>query len=218
MARKKRLRLIAEMARKIRAYRELKERPRDSQRFALDYETMTRPMTGRRLPALAWRDVRRELRLFSLLCRQPLFGIGRMVTRKSWLEGFDEPCYWVISKVKVDYTAENLDHGKAWGILTFRGKTETDVKEIEQVMYHDWRLLPKHEEENFKIFTPVPEPEPVRYVPYPPLIRAMKLAHLQKEGKPITQEPMLDLQKPILSPKEFFKNQGVKKNEDGTPV
>ncbi|XP_029432416.1 28S ribosomal protein S34, mitochondrial [Rhinatrema bivittatum] len=218
MARKKRLRLIAEMARKIRAYRELKARPRDSQRFALDYETMTRPLTGKRLPVLAWRDARRELRLFSLLCRQPLFGIGRMVTRKSWLECFDEPCYWVISKVKVDYTAENVDHGKAWGILTFRGVTETDVKEVEQVMYHDWRLVPKHEEESFKIFTPMPQPEPVRYVPYPPLLRAMKLAQWQKEGKPRTEEPMLDLQRTNFFTKDYFLNQDAKQNEEGTPV
>nr|XP_033819511.1 28S ribosomal protein S34, mitochondrial [Geotrypetes seraphini] len=218
MVRKKRLRLIAEMARKIRASRELENLPRDSQRFALDYESMTRPFTGKRLPAMAWRDVRRELRLFSLLCRQPSFGIGRVVTRKSWLEEFDEPCYWVISKVKVDYTAENMDHGKAWGILTFRGKTEADEKEVEQVMYHDWRMVPKHEEENFKIFTPVPEPEPLRYVPYPPLLRAMKLAQLQKEGKPDIQEPMIDLQRPTLVPKDYFINWNLKKNEEGTAV
>lgn len=106
MARKKLYRPIAAMAKKVREYRALKERPRDSQRFALDYETMRRPLTQKRLPVLAWEDVRREQRLFSLLCRLPLFGVGRVVTRKSWLWAHDEPCYWVITKVRADYTAE----------------------------------------------------------------------------------------------------------------
>lgn len=106
MVKKKRLRLIAEMARKIRAYQELKNRPRDSQRFALDYETMTRSLTGKKLPVLAWQDVRRETPLFRLLGGMRMFGVGRLFTRKSWLEEHSEPCYWKITKVKVDYTAE----------------------------------------------------------------------------------------------------------------
>uniref|UniRef100_A0A8C5R2N9 Mitochondrial ribosomal protein S34 n=1 Tax=Leptobrachium leishanense TaxID=445787 RepID=A0A8C5R2N9_9ANUR len=213
MVRKKLYRPIAEMARKIRAYRELKNRPRDSQRYALDYENMIRPFSGKRLPVLAWEDVRNENRLFTLLAGQRLSGIGRMVTRKSWLELYHEPSYWTITKVKVDYTAENMDHGKAWGYLTFRGKPETEVKEIPQVMYHDWRLVPRHEEEDFKKFTPVPEPEAVRYVPYPPLLRAMILAQQQKEGKPMT-EPMLDLQRTRFFGKDYFDKQA----KEGTPV
>ncbi|XP_010566873.1 PREDICTED: 28S ribosomal protein S34, mitochondrial isoform X2 [Haliaeetus leucocephalus] len=115
MARKKLHRPIAAMAKKIREYRALKNRPRDSQRFALDYETMRRPLTQKRLPVRAWEDVRNENRLFALLCRLPRFGVGRTVTRKSWLWEHDEPCYWVITKVKADYTAEGLvffaEHG-----------------------------------------------------------------------------------------------------------
>ncbi len=108
MVKKKRLRLIAEMARKIRAYRELKNRPQDSQRYALDYDTMTRPFTGKTLPVLAWKDVRQETRLFTLLAGMRMFGVGRLFTRKSWLDEHTEPCYWKITKVKVDYTAEVL--------------------------------------------------------------------------------------------------------------
>ncbi|KAG8557793.1 hypothetical protein GDO81_016730 [Engystomops pustulosus] len=215
MARKKKLGLIAEMARKIRAYREHKNRPRDSQRFALDYETMTRPFTGKRLPVLAWEDVKHEKRLFTLLSGLKAFGIGRVVTRKSWLEEYQEPCYWTITKVKVDYTAENMDHGQAWGYLTFRGKQESEETEINKVMYHDWRIVPRHEEENFKTFTPLPEPEPLPCVPYPPLLRAMMLAQMQKEGKPIS-EPLLDLQrKRIFSRVKFEEERQAKL---GTPV
>ncbi|XP_036594496.1 28S ribosomal protein S34, mitochondrial [Trichosurus vulpecula] len=213
MARKKvRPRLIAELARKVRAYRELKARPRDSERFALDYETMTRPRSGRRLPLKAWADVRHESRLLQLLSRLPLFGLGRLVTRKSWLWQHDEPCYWRLTRVRADYTAQNLDHGKAWGILTFRGETESQEKEIDQVMYHDWRLVPKHEEEAFKNFTPKSE-ETVRYVPYPPLLRAMIFAEREKQGNLSTEEPMIDLEKRFSFRKPNANNQA-----EGTPV
>ncbi|NWR92390.1 RT34 protein, partial [Furnarius figulus] len=111
MARRKLHRPIAAMAKKVREYRALKNRPRDSQRFALDYETMRRPLTQKRLPVRAWEDVRNESRLFTLLCRLPRFGVGRTVTRKSWLWAHDEPCYWVITRVKADYTAEVLPEG-----------------------------------------------------------------------------------------------------------
>lgn len=107
MARKKvRPRLIAELARRVRALREQRNKPRDSQRYALDYETLTRPYTERRLPTRAWVDVRRESRLLQLLGRLPSFGLGRLVTRKSWLWQHDEPCYWRLTRVRPDYTAQ----------------------------------------------------------------------------------------------------------------
>ncbi|CAJ1076890.1 S ribosomal protein S34%2C mitochondrial [Xyrichtys novacula] len=214
MARKKRLRLIAEMAKKIRAYRELKNQPRESQKYALDYETMKRPLTGKMLPVLAWQDVRRESRLFSLLAGMRMFGVGRLLTRKSWLEDHSEPSYWQITKVKVDYTAENMDHGKAWGVLTYKGKKENEVKEVEKVMYHDWRLIPKHMEQQFKDFEPLPEP-PVRYVPFPPLLRAMMFAqHKKKKGSELTEEPMLPLKRNVALNKDYFR--GQERDKDST--
>ncbi|KAM4023737.1 small ribosomal subunit protein mS34 [Anomaloglossus baeobatrachus] len=215
MAKKKKLGLIAEMARKIRAYRELKNRPRDSQRYALDYETMTRPFTGKRLPVLAWEDVKKEKRLFTLLSGLRSFGLGRVLTRKSWLEEYNEPCYWTITKVKVDYTAENMDYGQAWGFLTFRGKQETEETEISKVMYHDWRVVPRHEENDFKKYTPLPEQEAVPHVLYPPLLRAIMLAQMQKEGKQVT-EPLLDLQRKRIFSRAKFEEE--RKARLGTPV
>ncbi|KAG8007096.1 28S ribosomal protein S34 [Nibea albiflora] len=219
MVKKKRLRLIAEMARKIRAYRELKSRPRESQKYALDYETMRRPHTGKMLPVLAWQDVRRESRLFSLLSGMRLFGIGRLFTRKSWLEEHTEPSYWQITKVKVDYTSENMDHGKAWGILTYKGKKESEVKEVDKAVYHDWRLVPKHMEQQFTDFEPLPEP-PVRYVQYPPLLRAMLLAqHKKTTGSIVTNEPSLPLQRDVLLNKDYFRRQEQERQRtEGTPV
>ncbi|KAL9836020.1 LOW QUALITY PROTEIN: small ribosomal subunit protein mS34 [Geothlypis trichas] len=211
MARKKLHRPIAAMARKIREYRALKDRPRDSQRFAVDYETMRRPLTQKRLPVRAWEDVRNENRPVGAALPPAALGVGH-VTRKSWLWAHREPCYWVITKVKADYTAENMDHGRAWGYLTFKGKTEEEVREIDKAMYHDWRIVPKHEEEAFKKFIPVPEVT-VRFLPYPPLLRAMILAQWQKEGKPIMEEPIIDLEKVLASPQEW-----AKKKATGTPV
>ncbi|XP_075937151.1 small ribosomal subunit protein mS34 [Anarhichas minor] len=219
MVKKRRLRLIAEMARKIRAYRELKSRPRESQKYALDYETMKRPHTGKMLPVLAWQDVRRESRLFSLLAGMRLFGMGRLFTRKSWLEEHTEPSYWQITKVKVDYTAENMDHGKAWGILTLKGKQESEVKELDKVMYHDWRLVPKRMEQQMKDFEPLPE-LPVRYVPYPPLLRAMLLAqHKKAVGSVVAEEPVLPLKRDVLLNKDYFRRQEQEtQRTEGTAV
>ncbi|XP_046893398.1 28S ribosomal protein S34, mitochondrial [Hypomesus transpacificus] len=216
MVKKKRVRLIAEMARKIRAYRELKAQPRESEKYALDYKTMKRPHTGKTLPVLAWEDVGRESRLFTLLSGLRLFGVGRIFTCKSWLVDHPEPSYWQITKVKVDYVAENMDHGKAWGILTYKGKQESEVKEVEKSIYHDWRLVPKHEEENFKKYEPLPE-LPVRYVSYPPLLRAMILAH--GGGSARGEEPMLPLKRDVLLSKDYFSSQeDERQRQEGTPV
>ncbi|XP_025840474.2 small ribosomal subunit protein mS34 [Vulpes vulpes] len=196
MARKRvRPRLLAELARRVRALREQRERPRDSQRFALDYDTLTRPHSGRRLPARAWPDVRRESTLPQLLRRLPLFGLGRLVTRKSWLWRHDEPCYWRLTRVRPDYTAQDLEHGRAWGVLTFRGRTEGEPREVAQAMYHDWRLVPKHEEAAFTAPASPPPRDAPRRVPYPPLLRAMILAERRKRGDASTAEPMLSLER-----------------------
>lgn len=216
---KKRPRLIAEIARKVRAYRELKNRPRESQKYALDYENMTRPLTGKRLPVLAWQDARRENRLFSLLAGLRTFGVGRLFTRKSWLEEHPaEPSYWQITKVKVDYTAENVDHGTAWGILSLKGNKEKEEKEIDKAMYHDWRLIPKHLEHQFTDFKPLPVPPP-RSVSYPPLLRAMILAQQRKTGS-VPQEPLLPLQRdPATMNKDYFRAKEAKRrSKEGTPV
>ncbi|XP_006146511.2 28S ribosomal protein S34, mitochondrial [Tupaia chinensis] len=218
MARKKvQPRLIAELARRVRALREQRERPRDSQRYALDYEALVRPFSGRRLPVRAWADVRRESRLLQLLSRLPLFGLGRLVTRKSWLWQHDEPCYWRLTRVRPDYTAQNLDHGKAWGILTFRGKTESEAREIEQVMHHDWRVVPRHEEAAFTACTARPQ-HTLHSVPYPPLLRAMILAERQKNGDTSTEEPLLHLEGMRVDPWDYPAKQEAKRKARGTPV
>lgn len=139
MARKKvRPRLIAELARRVRALREQRNRPRDSQRYALDYETLTRPYSGRRLPVRAWADVRRESSLLQLLSRLPLFGLGRLVTRKSWLWQHDEPCYWRLTRVRPDYTAQVRVRGFPGAPASGRGRARAPSRRSVRLLCRTW--------------------------------------------------------------------------------
>ena len=99
------------------------------------------------------------------------------------------------------------------------GKQESEVKEVDKVMYHDWRLVPKHMEQEFKDFEPLPEP-PVRYVPYPPLLRAMLLAQQRKAGdSTVAAEPTLPLKRDVLLNKDFFHRQEQERQwKEGTAV
>lgn len=139
MAPKKvRPRFVAELARRVRALREQRERPRDSQRYALDYETLTRPHSGRRLPARAWADVRRESTLPQLLGRLPLFGLGRLVTRKSWLWQHDEPCYWRLTRVRPDYTAQVRARGFPGAPAAGRGRARAPSPRPVHLLCRTW--------------------------------------------------------------------------------
>lgn len=99
------------------------------------------------------------------------------------------------------------------------GKTESEVKEVDKVMYHDWRLIPKQMEQQFRDFEPLPEP-PVRYVFYPPLLRAMILAeHKKTYGAAMAEEPLLPLQRDVLLNKDYFqKQERERQRAKGTPV
>lgn len=93
------------------------------------------------------------------------------------------------------------------------------MKEVEKVMYHDWRLIPKDMEQQFKDFQPLPEP-PVRYVPYPPLLRAMMLAQRGRAaGRVVTEEPALPLQRNVVFNKDYFRRQEEENHrKEGTAV
>lgn len=99
------------------------------------------------------------------------------------------------------------------------GKKETEVKELDKVMYHDWRLIPKHMEHQFTDFVPLPEP-PVRHVVYPPLLRAMILArHKKAFGAQMAQEPMLPLHREEQFNKDYFRQQEQeRRGTQGTAV
>ena len=136
-----------------------------------------------------------------------------------------------------------MEHGKAWGILTFKGEalgprvgwpsaaacpasvcaiarrpsfpghTEGEAREIAQVMHHDWRLVPKHEEAAFTAVTPAPPEDAQCRVPYPPLLRAMILAERRKSGDTSTEEPMLNLERTREHPWDYPAKQEAKKKK-----
>lgn len=105
------------------------------------------------------------------------------------------------------------------GICCLAGKTESGVKEMDKVMYHDWRLIPKHVEQQFTDFVPLPEP-PVRHVFFPPLLRAMILAqHKKTFGTEMAQEPMLPLHRDVVLNKDYFRKQEQERlGKQGTAV
>ncbi|XP_075909564.1 small ribosomal subunit protein mS34 isoform X1 [Petromyzon marinus] len=129
---KRRVRWIAELAKRVREVWAVSRRQPDSVRHALDASTMRRPHTGRRLPARAWADAAREARLPALLGAARRAGVGRLVTRASWeaLHGDGAACCWRVTAVRLDYTASDMDHGKAWGVLTFQGEVCSAVAQI----------------------------------------------------------------------------------------
>lgn len=73
------------------------------------------------------------------------------------------------------------------------GRTETEAREIAQVVHHDWRLVPKHEEAAFAAVRPAPPEDAPQLVPYPPLLRAMILAERRESGHAGAEEPMLNV-------------------------
>lgn len=86
-------------------------------------------------------------------------------------------------------------------------------------MYHDWRLIPKHMEQQYRDFIPLPQPPP-RSVPYPPLLRAMLLAQYKKTtGKVLAEEPALPLHRQVQFNKDYFKKQEEERQaKEGTAV
>lgn len=103
--------------------------------------------------------------------------------------------------------------------MCLAGKQESEVREVDKVMYHDWRLVPKHEEQQFKECEPLPEPPP-RHVPYPPLLRAMLLAQQRKAGGgSAVEEPALPLKRDVLLNKDYFRRQEQERQrKEGTAV
>ncbi|XP_016089820.1 28S ribosomal protein S34, mitochondrial-like [Sinocyclocheilus grahami] len=107
-----------------------------------------------------------------------------------------------------------------FNLCNIRGKEEPEEREVDKVMYHYWRLVPKHEEEVFKCCEPVPEPS-VPYVRYPPLLRAMILAQQAKQlglDTSTIPEPTLPLKLDVLLNHVYFRSQDEKKIQEGTPV
>ncbi|RDD41229.1 28S ribosomal protein S34, mitochondrial [Trichoplax sp. H2] len=73
----------------------------------------------------------------NVLNRLKYYGIGKKVTRAIWLK-YDEPSYWTITRVSFK---RDMYHANAWGIFTFRGKTEEQARKIRSCRKRQWLVL-----------------------------------------------------------------------------
>lgn len=135
--------------------------------------------------------------LFDILSALPNFGVGRIVTRGKWEHDFpsSEPCYFKITRVKVDCTQPNLDKGEAWGIPTMRGYSRDGNNEanIGSAWKREWKLIRKSEEDTYCAFSP--KETDFHRVPthttVPPLLAEMVKREKASQGLEVEEGPML---------------------------
>ena len=77
--------------------------------------------------------------LFELAVLQRECGIGMRFTRKNWRS---DNCYWRLTRVKLKVAPEKFSetspHGKAWGVLTWKGKTDGREREVRSPYKRQW--------------------------------------------------------------------------------
>ncbi|XP_072043775.1 small ribosomal subunit protein mS34-like [Amphiura filiformis] len=134
--------------------------------------------------------------LFDLLSQLPNFGVGRIVTRGKWLHQFpNEPCYYRITRVKVDCTKPELNSGEAWGIPTMRGYSRPNNEaQISSAWKREWKLIRKSEEDEFTAYTPKETDfhEVPTHCKVPPLLAEMMKRDQQAQGQEVRDdEPIL---------------------------
>ncbi|XP_033630782.1 28S ribosomal protein S34, mitochondrial-like [Asterias rubens] len=139
--------------------------------------------------------------LFSILTELPNFGVGRIVTRRRWVQMYpkEEPSYYKITRVKIDCTRPDLDQGEVWGECTYRGYSREGVSvSIGAWWKREWELIRKTDEEEFIKFTPKAEHfhAAPNYVRLPPLLEAMAKKQLDDKGVKVDENdpPLLKLQ------------------------
>lgn len=76
--------------------------------------------------------------LFQQIFPKQNYGVGLKVQREYW-KRYPEPCYWEIQRVVPK--GEELRYGKAFGVLTWRGKTEERSRKIRGPLKQDWSIV-----------------------------------------------------------------------------
>ncbi|KAF9815543.1 hypothetical protein IEO21_04543 [Rhodonia placenta] len=64
--------------------------------------------------------------LYEVLARYPQDGIGQRIHQTRWTAKGISDCYWEVTRTKLKL--EGM-HGKAWGVLTWRGKRVSEQEE-----------------------------------------------------------------------------------------
>ncbi|OQS02962.1 hypothetical protein THRCLA_21280, partial [Thraustotheca clavata] len=80
--------------------------------------------------------------LFQAVCSKRNFGVGQKVTRGIW-KRFESKADEVTSFVEITRIApaQDLKHGKAYGVKTFRGVCEGKERRLEGVLKRDWKVV-----------------------------------------------------------------------------
>lgn len=60
----------------------------------------------------------RGLNLFERICGCAEYGAGQIVRRKIWSK-YEEPSFWKVTRIVLK---DDMKHGKAFGVFTFRGR------------------------------------------------------------------------------------------------
>lgn len=135
--------------------------------------------------------------LLDILNQLPNFGLGRVVTLGRWQHfSRDRPSYYKITKVKVDCSEKNLNHGEVWGVPTKKGYTRDGLEErIKEWYLREWILIRKSEEAEFCSYTPSPYDfkQIPKYVRMPPLFEELVYQERKAKGE--------DVSKPLSFPK-----------------
>ncbi|XP_071813886.1 small ribosomal subunit protein mS34-like [Apostichopus japonicus] len=140
--------------------------------------------------------------LFEILNQLPNFGVGRIVTLGRWQHFTPErPSYYKITRVKLDCSKENLNHGEAWGVPTIKGYSKDGLEvKIKEWHLNEWKLIRKSEEEDFCSYTPKAEDfkQVPKYVRMPPLLEELVYQEKKAKGE--------DVSKPIALPKRLVQD------------
>lgn len=76
--------------------------------------------------------------LYDLLKVYPDWAVGTRVTRNLW-NRYTEPSFWKITRVTSPAaTSRTRTRFRVWGVLTFRGKTEEEEKQLTPIWKRGW--------------------------------------------------------------------------------
>lgn len=128
--------------------------------------------------------------LWELLAQIRNFGVGRIVTKNEWLRKWpDQPSYIRIVKVR-PVMDRWLQKGKLWGDWTFRGRNLGLYEFGADLNRSDWRLIHKHEEEQFtKCEKPLGYIDLPNSFPLPPLQVYLARKAAANKGNPNAEVP-----------------------------
>ncbi|OQR96482.1 hypothetical protein ACHHYP_15784 [Achlya hypogyna] len=76
--------------------------------------------------------------LFQAICSKRNFGVGQKVTRGIWKRFEDVSSFVEITRIA---PAQDLKHGKAYGVKTFRGVCEGKERRVDGVLKRDWKVV-----------------------------------------------------------------------------